>query len=68
MRSHARVPLGNSTATAVCPRRSTCSRTGTGVPAAFRRVQPPQGFPKGATWLVYERAGDPVTGVDMDRM
>jgi dihydrofolate reductase len=30
---------------------------GTGVPAAFRLAQPPQGFPKGATWLVYERAG-----------
>ena len=41
---------------------------GTGVPAAFRRAQPPQAFPKGATWLVYERAGDPVTGIDMDRM
>lgn len=38
---------------------------GTGVPAAFRLVQPPQGFPKGATWLVYERAGDPVTGIDI---
>lgn len=34
----------------------------TGVPAAFRLAQPPQGFPKGATWLVYERAGDVVTG------
>ena len=38
---------------------------GTGVPAAFRLAQPPQGFPKGATWLVYERAGEPVTGVDI---
>ena len=38
---------------------------GTGVPAAFRLVQPPQAFPKGATWLVYERAGEPVTGIDM---
>jgi dihydrofolate reductase len=38
---------------------------GTGVPAAFRLMQPPRAFPKGATWLVYERAGDPVTGVDM---
>lgn len=36
-----------------------------GVPAAFRVVQPPRGFPKGATWLVYDRAGEPVTGVDM---
>jgi len=40
---------------------------GTGVPAAFRLAQPPRGFPKGATWLVYERAGDPVTGVDMSQ-
>ena len=38
---------------------------GTGVPAAFRLAQPPQAFPKGATWLVYERAGEPVTGIDM---
>lgn len=40
---------------------------GTGVPAAFRLAQPPHGFPKGATWLVYERAGDPVTGVDISQ-
>jgi dihydrofolate reductase len=38
---------------------------GTGVPAAFTLAQPPQGVPKGATWLVYERAGVPVTGVEM---
>ena len=38
---------------------------GTGVPAAFRPTQPPKGFPDGATWLVYERAGQPVTGVDL---
>ena len=38
---------------------------GTGVPAAFRPTQPPKGFPSGATWLVYERAGQPVTGVDL---
>ena len=38
---------------------------GTGVPAAFRLAQPPQGFPKGAAWLVYERAGEPVTGIDI---
>jgi dihydrofolate reductase len=37
------------------------------VPAAFRLVQPPQGFPKGATWLVYERAGEPITGVDISQ-
>jgi dihydrofolate reductase len=41
---------------------------GTGVPAAFRVAQPPTGFPKGAIWLVYERAGDPVTGIDMSQM
>ncbi len=40
---------------------------GTGVPAAFRPAQPPQGFPKGATWLVYERAGDPITGIDLSQ-
>ena len=40
---------------------------GTGVPAAFRLAQPPQGFPKGATWLVYERAGEPVTGIDISQ-
>jgi dihydrofolate reductase len=39
---------------------------GTGVPAAFRPAQPPRGFPKGATWLVYDRAGLPITGIDMD--
>lgn len=41
---------------------------GTGVPAAFRLAQPPQGFPGGSTWLVYERAGVPVTGIDMSRL
>jgi dihydrofolate reductase len=40
---------------------------GTGVPAAFRLAQPPQGFPKGATWLVFERAVDPVTGIDISQ-
>ncbi|HKU36423.1 MAG TPA: dihydrofolate reductase family protein, partial [Paenarthrobacter sp.] len=38
---------------------------GTGIPAAFRLVGPPQAFPKGALCLVYERAGDPVTGIDI---
>ena len=38
---------------------------GAGVPAAFRSVQPPRAFPNGATWLVYERVGYPVTGVDL---
>ena len=40
---------------------------GTGVSAAFRFAQPPQAFPKGAIWLVYERAGEPVTGVDISQ-
>ncbi|MRX42169.1 dihydrofolate reductase family protein [Agromyces kandeliae] len=39
--------------------------TGT-VPAAFTLAQPPVAFPKGAISLVYERAGVPVTGIDMD--
>ena len=37
------------------------------VPAAFTLVQPPRAFPKGAVSLVYERAGDPVTGVDVSQ-
>ena len=40
---------------------------GTGVPTAFRLVQPPQAFPKGAVALVYERSGEPVTGVDISQ-
>ncbi|WP_353813469.1 dihydrofolate reductase family protein [Agromyces sp. SYSU T00266] len=36
------------------------------VPAAFTLAQPPVAFPKGAISLVYERAGVPVTGIDMD--
>lgn len=40
---------------------------GTGVPAAFRLVQPPQAFPQGAIQLSYERAGAPITGIDIDR-
>jgi dihydrofolate reductase len=38
---------------------------GTGVPAAFRFAQPPQAFPKGAVLLSYERAGAPITGIDI---
>jgi dihydrofolate reductase len=38
------------------------------VPAAFRLAQPPQTFPKGAISLVYERAGDPVTGIDISQL
>jgi len=41
---------------------------GTGVPAAFSLAQPPQAFPKGAISLVYERAGEPVTGVDISQL
>lgn len=40
---------------------------GTGVPAAFRLAQPPQGFPKGAVSLTYERAGTPITGIDISQ-
>lgn len=40
---------------------------GAGVPAAFRLAQPPQAFPKGAVQLVYDRAGDPVTGIDISQ-
>lgn len=32
------------------------------VPAAFTLVQPPKAYPKGSVSLVYERAGDVVTG------
>ncbi|MFC4903855.1 dihydrofolate reductase family protein [Kocuria oceani] len=35
------------------------------VPAAFTLAAPPRAFPKGAVSLVYERAGAPVTGVDV---
>lgn len=40
-------------------------RDGT-VPAAFAVTRPPQAFPRGAIWLAYERAGDVVTGVDIE--
>jgi dihydrofolate reductase len=38
---------------------------GRGVPAAFRLAEPPRAFPKGAIALFYERAGAPVTGIDI---
>ena len=41
---------------------------GAGVPAAFRIAQPPRTFPKGAIQLSYERAGDPITGVDISEI
>jgi dihydrofolate reductase len=40
---------------------------GSGVPAAFRFAQPPQAFPKGAVSLAYERAGAPITGIDVSQ-
>ena len=36
---------------------------GAGVPAAFALAQPPHAFPKGAVSLVYDLAGEPVTGI-----
>lgn len=36
-------------------------------PAAFTLAEPPRAFPKGAVSLVYERDGDPVTGVDISQ-
>ncbi|MBM7503823.1 dihydrofolate reductase family protein [Agromyces aurantiacus] len=36
-----------------------------GLPAAFRLTEPPVGFPGGAVGLFYERAGVPVTGLQM---
>lgn len=38
-----------------------------GAPAAFTVAHPPRVFPRGAVSLVYERAGTPVTGVDITR-
>ncbi len=40
---------------------------GAGVPAAFRLAQPPQAFPNGAILLAYDRAGDPITGIDISQ-
>ena len=40
---------------------------GQGVPAAFRFAQPPQAFPKGVVSLAHERAGAPVTGIDISQ-
>jgi len=37
------------------------------VPAAFTLAKPPQAFPKGAVSLVYDRAGEPVTGIDISQ-
>ncbi|GAA1805304.1 dihydrofolate reductase family protein [Agromyces neolithicus] len=37
-----------------------------GVPAAFTLAAPPRAFPKGAVLLSYDRAGTPVTGIDID--
>lgn len=38
------------------------------IPAAFALVQQPIAFPKGAISLVYERAGELVTGVDISEL
>jgi dihydrofolate reductase len=38
------------------------------VPAAFTLAEPPVAFPRGAVSLVYERAGVPVTGIDISSM
>jgi dihydrofolate reductase len=38
------------------------------VPAAFTLVEPPKVFPKGAIQLVFEPAGEPVTGVDISEL
>jgi dihydrofolate reductase len=38
------------------------------IPAAFSLVQQPIAFPKGAIALVYERAGAPVTGIDISEL
>lgn len=38
------------------------------VPAAFTLAEPPRAFPKGAISLVYERAGVPVTGIDISQV
>ena len=35
------------------------------VPTAFALAEPPKAFPKGAVQLVFEPAGEPVTGFDM---
>ncbi|PLC12621.1 deaminase [Kocuria flava] len=37
------------------------------VPAAFSLAGPPRAFPKDAVSLVYERAGVPVTGIDVSQ-
>ena len=37
----------------------------TALPAAFRLAEPARSFSKGATQLVYEPAGEPVTGIDI---
>ena len=40
----------------------------TEMPVAFRLAEPPVAFPKGAVGLFYERAGVPVTGIDMSTL
>ncbi|MDQ0895058.1 dihydrofolate reductase family protein [Agromyces ramosus] len=38
------------------------------VPSAFTLAEPPKVFPKGAIQLVFEPAGEPVTGVDISEI
>jgi hypothetical protein len=38
------------------------------VPSAFTLAEPPRAFPKGAVQLVFEPAGEPVTGVDISKI
>jgi dihydrofolate reductase len=38
------------------------------VPSAFKLAEPPKLFPKGAISLVYEPAGEPVTGIDISEI
>ena len=43
-------------------------RDGPAVPASFKLAQAPRVFPKGAVQLVYDRVGQPVTGIDIGQM
>jgi dihydrofolate reductase len=38
------------------------------VPSAFTLAEPPKAFPKGAVQLVFEPAGEPVTGIDISKI
>ncbi|WP_413249502.1 dihydrofolate reductase family protein [Sinomonas flava] len=66
-RSLLEADVANRLNLAVCPLTFGSGKRlfpdGTGLPAAFRFVQPPQAFPRGAVLLAYERAGTPITGI-----